>query len=49
MSAVTTYSDLGAQENKVSICTVFLSICYEIMALDSMIFVFWMLIFKPAL
>ena len=36
----------GAQENK--ICHCFPSICHEVMGLDSLIFVFWMLSFKPA-
>ena len=46
--AVTICSDFKAQENK--ICHSFhfpASICYEVMGLDSMILVFWMLNFKP--
>ena len=31
-----------------SVCIVFPSICHEVMGLDSMISVFWMLSFKPA-
>ena len=32
----------------VTVNTVFPSICHEVMGLDAMIFVFWMLSFKPA-
>ena len=49
MVAVTVYSDFGAQENK--ICHYFHffpSICHEVMELDAMIFIFWMLNFKSA-
>ena len=48
-AAVTIHSDFGAQEKK--ICHqfhFFLSICHEVMGLDSMILMFWMLSFKPA-
>ena len=48
MVAVTICSDLGAQIDKVSHCFhCFPSICYEVMELDAMILVFWMLSFKP--
>ena len=48
MAAVTVHSDFGAQENKICHCsTVFPSICHEVMELDVMILVFWMLSFKP--
>ena len=46
MAAVTICSDFGAQENKVSIVSP--SICHEVMGPDALIFVFWMLSFKPA-
>ena len=45
MAAITICSDFGAQKNKVSYC--FPSICHEVMGLDAMILVFWMLSFKP--
>ena len=49
MAAVTICSDFGAQENKVYHCFhCFPSICHEVMGLDVMILVFWMLSFKPA-
>ena len=32
----------------VTVCTFPLSICHEVMGLDDMIFIFWMLSFKPA-
>ena len=49
MASVTVCSDFGAQENKICHCFhVFLSICHEVMGPDAMIFVFWMLSFKPA-
>ena len=49
MDVVTICSDFEAQENKVSHCfPCFPSICHEVMGLDAMIFVFWMLSFKPA-
>ena len=46
LSAVT----FGAQENKVCHCFHFFpsSICHEVMGPDGMIFIFWMLSFKPA-
>ena len=40
--------DFGAPQNKVScVSIVFPSICHEVMGLNAMIFVFWMLSFKP--
>ena len=49
LAAVTVHSDFGAQENKsVAIPLVSLSICHEVMGLDAIIFIFWMLSFKPA-
>ena len=49
MAAVTICSDFGAQENKsVTVSIVSPSICHEVMGLDAMILVFWMLSFKPA-
>ena len=50
MAAVTIYSDFEAQENKIKSVTVSIvseSICHEVMGLDAMILVFWMLSFKP--
>ena len=42
MATVTIHSDFGAQENKICHCFHFfpLSICYEVMVSDAMIFVF---------
>ena len=49
MSAVAICSDFGAQENKVCHCFHFSpSICHEVLGLDAMILVFWMLNFKPS-
>ena len=50
MAAVNICSDFGAQENKVchTDCIVSPSICHEVLGLDAMILVFWMLNFKPA-
>ena len=45
MAAVTICSDFGAQKNKVWHC--FPSISHEVMGPDAVIFVFWMLSFKP--
>ena len=47
MAAVTICSDFGASKNKV--CHYFLCfyICHEVMGLDAMILVFWMLSCKP--
>ena len=48
MAAVTIYSDFWAQKNKVdTVSTVSPSISHEVMGPDAMIFVFWMLSFKP--
>ena len=47
MAAVTICSDFGAPKNKVSHCFHFFPICHEVMGLDAMILVFWMLSFKP--
>jgi len=48
MTAVTILSDFGAQENRVfPVSIVSLSICHEVMGLDAMILVLWMLSFKP--
>ena len=48
MAVVTICSDFGAQENKVfTVSIVSPSICHEVMGLDAMIFVYWMLSFKP--
>ena len=48
MAAITICSDYGAQKNKVSlISTVSPFISHEVMGPDAMIFVFWMLSFKP--
>ena len=42
-------SDFRAQENKICHCFHFLpSICHEVMGPDAIIFIFWMLNFKPA-
>ena len=48
MTAVSVHSNFGAQENKVCHCFhCFSSTCHEVMGLDAMILVFWMLSFKP--
>ena len=48
MAAVTICRDFGAQENKVCHCFhCFPSLCHERMGPDAMIFIFWMLSFKP--
>ena len=48
-AVVTICSDFGVQENKVCHCFhCFLIGCHEVMELDAMILVFWMLSFKPA-
>ena len=46
MAAITICSDLGAQENKVSVSIVFPSICREVMGRGAIILVFecWVLI-----
>ena len=49
MAAVTIQSDSEAQENKICHCFHFSpSICQEVMGLDTMILVLWVLSFKPA-
>ena len=49
MATVTICSDVGAQENKVCHCFhCFAIFCHEVMELDAMIFVYWMLSSKPA-
>ena len=49
ITAVSVYSDFGAQENKICHCFHFFpSICQEVMVPDAMIFVFLMLSFKLA-
>ena len=49
MVAVTVHSDFGAQEKEsVTLSIVSPSICHEVLGLDTMILVFWMLSFKPA-
>ena len=48
MAAITICNDVGAQKNKVStVSTVSPAIYHEVMGPDAMIFVFWMLNFKP--
>ena len=47
MAAVTICSYFGAPKDKVTISTVSLSICYEVMGLGAMILVLQMLSFKP--
>ena len=48
MAAVPIYSDFGAQKNKIWHCFhCSPSISYKVMGPDAMIFVFWMLSFKP--
>ena len=48
MAAVTFFSECGAQENKICHCLHCFPICHKVMGLDAMIFVFWVLSFKPA-
>ena len=49
MPGVTIHSDFGVQENKVCYCLHFFCICFhEVMGPHAMIFVLWMLSFKPA-
>ena len=48
VAAVTIHSDFRSQGNKICHCFHFsLSICHEVMGLDAMILVFYMLSFKP--
>ena len=47
MAAITICSDFGAPQNKVSHCFHCFPICHDVMGPDAMIFVFWMLSFKP--
>ena len=48
MAAVTICSDFGAPQKKVSHCFhCFPIYCHEVMGLEGMILVFWMLSFKP--
>ena len=49
MTTITVCSDFGAQENKICHCFFHfpLSIWHEVMGLDAMILVFWMMSFKP--
>ena len=49
MASVIVHSDFRVQENKVGHCFhCFPSICHEVMEPDAIIFVSWMLSFKPA-
>ena len=49
MAVVTTRSDFGSPKVKsLTVSIVSPSICHEVMGLDAMILVFWMLSFKPA-
>ena len=49
MAAVIIHSDFEAHENIVCHCFLcFPSICHKVMWLDAVIFIFWMLSFKPA-
>ena len=48
MAAVTIYSDFGAQKIKSVTFHCFPIYLHEVMGPDAMIFVFWMLSFKPA-
>ena len=48
MAAVTICSDFGAQKNKYDTDSIVSpSISHEVMGPDAMIFIFWMLSFKP--
>ena len=48
MAAITICSDFRAPQIKpVTVSTVSPSVCHEVMGLDAMILVFWMLSFKP--
>ena len=49
MATITIWSDFGAQKVKVShVSIVSPSICHQVMGLDAVILVYWMLSFKPA-
>ena len=49
MAAVINHSDFRAQEKEIFHCFHFFSsICHEVIRLDALILVFWMLSFKPA-
>ena len=49
MSALTAHSEFAAQENKICLCFHFSpSIWHEVMGLDAMMQIFWMLSFKSA-
>ena len=49
MAVVTIFSDFGAEKNEVCQFSIVSSaICHEVMELDAMNLVFWMLSFKPA-
>ena len=49
MAAITVSNNFGTQEYKICHCFHFsTSICHEVMVLDAMILVLWMLSFKPA-
>ena len=49
VAAVTVHNDFAAQGNKICHCIHFFpSTCHEVMRPDAMIFVFWVLSFKPA-
>ena len=48
-AVVTILSEFRAQENNICYCFQFFpSICHEVMRLDAMILIFWILSFKPA-
>ena len=48
MAALTICSDFGAQEKKSLIVSIVSpSICHEVMGLNAMILIFWMLSFEP--
>ena len=47
MAALTIYSEFGAPKNKVTVSTVSPSICHEVMGMNAMTLVFWMLSVKP--
>ena len=48
MAAITIGSGFGLQENILCHCFHIFPISYEVMGLDAVIFVFWMLSFNPA-